>query len=122
MKIRIQGNSVRYRLSRTEVEKLAKEGYLKEQTSFGPTSFTYIVKSDPEVASLSASYLNGSITLSVPATFAVDWADNNVVGFDNQMPLNEFDSLYLLIEKDFKCLDNVSEDQSDNYENPNKTC
>ena len=26
--------------------------------------------------------------------------------------------LYILIEKDFKCLDNTIEDQSDNYPNP----
>jgi len=27
-----------------------------------------------------------------------------------------------LVEKDFICLDETTEDQSDNYENPNKTC
>ena len=28
------------------------------------------------------------------------------------------DPLYLLVEKDFTCLDQVEEDQSDNYPNP----
>jgi hypothetical protein len=36
------------------------------------------------------------------------------------MPFFEDNSLYLLVEKDFVCLDETSEDQSDNYENPNK--
>jgi len=27
-----------------------------------------------------------------------------------------------LLEKDFVCLDHTTEDQSDNYENPNTTC
>ena len=30
--------------------------------------------------------------------------------------------LFLLIEKDFVCLDHTFEDQSDNYPNPNKLC
>jgi len=30
--------------------------------------------------------------------------------------------LHLLLEKDFVCLDNTAEDQSDNYPNPNKAC
>ncbi len=35
------------------------------------------------------------------------------VGFENEQG-----KLFLLVEKDFTCLDNVSEDQSDNYPNP----
>jgi hypothetical protein len=30
--------------------------------------------------------------------------------------------LFLLVEKDFVCLDNTVEDQSDNYPNPNAVC
>ena len=58
----------------------------------------------------------------VPESFLKDWADNNVTGTDAHMPIDQQKTLYLLLEKDFKCLDNVAEDQSDNYENPNKTC
>jgi len=38
------------------------------------------------------------------------------------MKINDDQSLYLLIEKDFKCLDETTEDQSDNFENPNIAC
>ena len=34
------------------------------------------------------------------------------------MNISENKKLYLILEKDYKCLDTVSEDQSDNYENP----
>jgi len=43
-----------------------------------------------------------------------------VVGFNAKMPVAENGSLYLLLEKDFVCLDETTEDQNDNYENPNK--
>ncbi|SKB93939.1 DUF7009 family protein [Dyadobacter psychrophilus] len=122
MKIRIQRNSVRFRLSRTDIEKLTFEGYLEEVTSFGDASFIYAVKKSNDVSELSAEYLNGKILLRIPEHLTTGWADNNVVGYDGEMSFGNNESLKLLIEKDFKCLDNVTEDQSDNYENPAKTC
>jgi hypothetical protein len=47
-------------------------------------------------------------------TFMVkEWEDTDKVGFEETAG-----TIYLLVEKDFKCLDNVAEDQSDNYPNP----
>ncbi len=41
MKLRIKANSLRIRLTKTEVNRIASEdGYLEEQTSFGNTHFT----------------------------------------------------------------------------------
>ncbi len=57
----------------------------------------------------------------VPAELLKNWPDNNVVGFNTKMAVAEYTTLYLLLEKDFVCLDETAEDQSDNYENPNKT-
>jgi len=122
MKIRIQGNSIRIRLSKTEVNILAKEGLLEEKTSFGKSSFIYCLKSQSDHLTLSATYAQDRITMYVPEKFLSDWPTNNVVGFDSDMPVSETETLYLLLEKDFKCLDNVSEDQSDNFENPKQTC
>lgn len=122
MKIRIQRNSVRFRLSKTDVEQLGTVGYVKEATAFGTSNFYYAVKQDPASETLSAEFANGMITVFVPTAFTKDWATNNVVGIDANVPVDEQESLYLLVEKDFKCLDNVAEDQSDNYENPSKTC
>ena len=39
--------------------------------------------------------------------------DTDRIGFENR-----YEELHLLVEKDFTCLDNVGEDQSDNYPNP----
>lgn len=122
MKIRIQGNSVRFRLSRTEVETLCSIGQIEDATSFDMTRFGYAVKADANLEQMKASYSDHQITLLVPESLLKNWPDNQVVGFDANMPVDEEKSLYLLLEKDFKCLDNTSEDQSDNYENPLKSC
>ena len=121
MKLRIKGNSLRIRLTKTEVSTLANTGYLEEQTCFADSTFLYALEVE-DITELSASYVNNKMTILVPATFVKDWPGNEVVGLQSNMPLPGEGSLFLLLEKDFICIDETTEDQSDNYENPNKTC
>jgi hypothetical protein len=122
MKIRIKGNSIRFRLSKSEVARLENTGYLEEQTSFGENKFSYALQRMNGANQLSAKFDGGQITVYVPERLVQNWSVNGIVGFDASMPLTATDSLYILIEKDFVCLDETAEDQNDNYENPNKTC
>ncbi|MDB5158338.1 MAG: hypothetical protein JWR50_3045 [Mucilaginibacter sp.] len=112
MKIRIKGNSLRYRLTKRDVEQFTKDGYLEEITNFGSQQLIYALQKS-DTGSLAASFTDNKITLAMPAAMAAEWEQTERVGFDG----NDND-LHLLIEKDFKCLDNVAEDQSDNYPNP----
>lgn len=117
MKIRIKGNSVRFRLSKSEVATFEAEGYIEEQTQFGNATLTYALKAT-DAAEMSADLKENTITLCLPKTQADQWTGTNKVGFDANMKLADGNELYLLLEKDFQCLDNSIEDQSDNYENP----
>lgn len=120
MKLRIKGNSVRLRLSKPEVSILATAGIVKEQTDFGNASFVYsLLKKDVDV--LKAEFKNNELAIHIPHAFVNDWPGNNIVGIDNKLADGSFPSLYILVEKDFKCIDNTAEDQRDNYDNP-KTC
>jgi hypothetical protein len=121
MKLRIKGNSLRIRLTKTEVSKLSTTGYLEEQTQFPQGGFIYALQRTDD-ATLSATFERNKMTMFVPATFTKEWSANNIIGLNTNMPLPGNQSLYLLLEKDFVCLDHSDEDQSDNYENPNKTC
>ena len=112
MKIRIKGNSLRYRLTKTDVEQFNRDGYIEETTAFGAQLFKYALQRS-NAETLSASFDNNTITMYMPATMANQWTGTDRVGYESNI-----NSLYLLIEKDFKCLDNVAEDQSDNYPNP----
>lgn len=122
MKIRISANSIRIRLSKSEVEKLTTKGVLEDRTSFGTTYFRYAVERKAGIKTLSANYHQDKITLWVPETLVAGWQENTVVGFDARQAVGETETLYLLLEKDFKCLDQTLEDQSDNFENPKKIC
>ena len=122
MKLRIKGNSLRIRLTKSEVNKLGDTGYLEEKTTFLNNQLVYALQKSDDTTELSATFENNTITILVPARFVKEWSGNNVVGLETKMPVSNNDSLFLLIEKDFVCLDETTEDQSDNYVNPNKSC
>jgi hypothetical protein len=122
MKLRIKGSSLRIRLTRSEVDRLAEMGYLEEQTLFAGNKFVYALQSVDNGHELSATLDINKITMFVPGELIKDWPENNVVGFSSDLPVSENDTLYLLLEKDFVCIDETMEDQADNYINPNKNC
>jgi hypothetical protein len=112
MKIRIKGNSLRYRLTKSDVNLFSERGYLEEHTSFAGEMLTYALQKDTG-NQLFARFKENKITLSIPVSMSDEWILTDRVGFGG-----DDNGLSLLIEKDFKCLDNVAEDQSDNYPNP----
>nr|WP_067053824.1 hypothetical protein [Mucilaginibacter sp. L294] len=112
MKIRIKNNGLRYRLTRSEVAAFAHDGIFKEKVQIGDDSLIYILQRTAEVQ-LSASFKNNIITMLVPESVADEWTNTDQVGFKAKQ-----DDTELLVEKDFTCLDDVDEDQSDNYPNP----
>lgn len=124
MKIRIKGNSIRIRLSRTEVDLLGSEGYLEERTEFGTdTALIYALQRKDGIPALSASFTTNKITMSVPSDMVAEWTTTEKVGYSHNMETGNGKQLFLLLEKDFKCIDSsVDEDQSDNYDNPLHTC
>ena len=122
MKLRIKGNSLRIRLTKTEVGKLADTGYVEEQTLFAGNKLVYALLSVDSGNELSATLDANKITMFVPHELIKDWPQNNVVGFNASMTVSENETLYLLLEKDFVCIEETMEDQSDHYGNPNKTC
>lgn len=122
MKIRIKGNSIRYRLTKTEVDNFGANGILQDKTEFGNNEFIYSLESSSSINNLAATLDGNKITLLVPEEIKNEWVNTNVVGFNNKMQIGNGKELFLLLEKDFVCLDNTFEDQSDNYPNPNAVC
>lgn len=117
MKIRINGNSIRFRLTRSEVEALCSLGEYREETRMKTNTFTYAVKKSQE-AGMRAVYSDGGITLWVNEKIVEGWDKNEIVGFEEVERTGNQSSLHMLLEKDFVCLDQRVEDQSDHYPNP----
>ncbi len=118
MKIRIKGDSIRYRLTKTEVETFCEKGVYSETTHFGTSEFNYVLQAKEGINAMTADFADNTITLFLPKDACSSWATSDKVGYQNTMPLGNGKVLSLLLEKDFACLDNTMEDQSDNYPNP----
>ena len=116
MKLRVKGNSIRYRLSKSDVSRFLENGQISEEVNFGNSSLFYeltITHNDQ----LYATFTNQTITVFMPLQMASGWDKTEQVGFSGS-----FNNLNILIEKDFQCIDNNLEYQSDNYPNPLLNC
>ncbi len=118
MKIRIRNNSVRFRLTKSEVSKLSSTGSIQSVTDLSNKSFIYAVNSKNDIEEMSVALEANGIILNIPDKFLADWAINDKMGFYGEQLNKSGSTTKLVLEKDFVCLDATAEDQSDNYENP----
>jgi hypothetical protein len=101
MKLSIHGNSVRLRLSRTDVQLFGRNGHIHDEVQFAPGSrLLYALESTTLVEEVEARYDDGTILVLVPVKVAQEWIGSDRVGISFAGPVG----LSLLIEKDFRCL------------------
>ena len=113
MKIRIQGDSVRFRLSQTEVTELVHQGETLSKCQFPMGELIYgLITSEDK--SMTCLFESGKITAKIPRSLLHMWDTDNLVGFDAQA-----DGLFILVEKDWQCLKpRANEDETNLYVNP----
>ncbi len=100
MKLRIRGSSIRLRLTKTEVLKLAEQGFVEETTDFGDGNcFVYAISGSDNVETINAAFGDNRLEVFIPKSVAETWANNEEVGISANQGV-----LKLLIEKDFNCL------------------
>ncbi|GAA4172019.1 DUF7009 family protein [Sphingobacterium ginsenosidimutans] len=116
MKIRIKDNSVRLRLTMSEIDKLGNTGEVASRTEFINQPFVYrILQTDTD--GLIASFVENEIVIGLSANMVRELVATERIGFEGQSG-----PVKILVEKDFACIDNTVEDQSDNFPNPNLKC
>jgi|ERR1700733_1132579 hypothetical protein len=122
MKLRIKGNSLRLRISRSEVANLLKGDRLEETIHFAPQAnakFTYAVEQTASMSALSIRYAENNVTVLIPADQANAWCVSEQIGIAESLSTGSFGVLEVLIEKDFACLDRSDEENEDTFPNPN---
>ncbi len=121
MKLRIRGDTLRLRLKRREVDRIAAGTSIVEKTHF-PDSVLTIRLDLSESNDISASFDNGSLLVSLPKSKVLDWAGSDQVSLYAEQKLARTGSLSLLIEKDFSCLEpghhRDCEDDEDTFPHP----
>lgn len=126
MKLRIKDNSIRFRLTKTEVNNLAALKLIKASTCFGEGplfKLTYCLSIDPKASYIEASFDNRAILVKIPEPLAKVWTSTDQVALQHSQKIDDQNTLKILIEKDFFCLkprQNEIEDESDMFQNPSK--
>jgi hypothetical protein len=118
MKLRIYGNSLRLRLSRTDMQVFARNGSIQDAVQFAFDSpLSYALESTSSVEEVRARYKDRTIRVLIPTKVARQWMNSDQVGISFAEPGGPS----LLIEKDFRCLHREpgqAYDDADAFPNP----
>lgn len=105
----MKNNSIRLRLTQTELARFAETGTIEETIEFGGAAkqnFVYALQTANGAKEIRATFENNRITVFVPQTQADEWTTTARVGIENVQSIGDgAKTLRLLIEKDFACLE-----------------
>ncbi|TGE16119.1 DUF7009 family protein [Hymenobacter elongatus] len=105
MKLRLEDNSLRLRLSEAEVRHFAATGRVAVGMALGPTqqeSLTYALeRADSE--EFRVTYGTGTLTVKVPAALADTWTSTTQNGLSATLMVAKNQPLRILVEKDLDC-------------------
>jgi len=122
MKLRIRGDSLRFRLTQSEASQLARRTKVSESVHFSSSPndvFTYSLEASDLVSEISALIRSGEILVRLPESLVQPWFSTDQVGIEHDQPIGSGRTLRILIEKDFQCLEaRPEEDQADNFPHP----
>lgn len=126
MKLRIRGNSVRIRLDTRDLVKLVTQGHTGDELRFGSRAdqnLSYSVRigtaphNQPQM-----EYVAGRLTVTISRQDAEEWSLTDRVGFNHQQHTSDGETVRLLLEKDFACIDRApGEEPDDAFAFPNPT-
>ena len=113
MKLRIEDDTLRLRLSRAEVQEFASTGSVAATVHFGvgpDQQLSYSLQrgsepaeSLPNTEPVQVHYALGALTVRVPFALAKTWVETDEIGFSHDLPLPEDQHLRILVEKDLDC-------------------
>jgi hypothetical protein len=109
MKLRLEEDSLRLRLSEAEVQQFAQTGRVAYTIVFGPApdqTLHYALEKLPATDATTAvqvRYAAGALAVEVPATLAQEWTSTEKNGFSAQIVVAEGRELRILVEKDLDC-------------------
>ena len=119
MKLRIKGNSMRLRVSPSEMKRLLSAGRIEEVIHFGPAPdarLTYALEQAPSEDEMTVRYRPQEVTVILSAEHARAWAEGDEVGIYGSFNVGN-GQLELVVEKDFACLDK-KDGNEDTFPNP----
>ena len=122
MKLRIKGNTLRLRLRRSEIDRLAHSGVVSDEIRFGVDTgqaLKFSVASSDGVDGVTTQFSDNQILILIPESDAIDWTTTDRVGIEATQDVGGNTVLSILIEKDFECLTRPDDpENADSFPNP----
>ena len=116
MKLRIRENTIRLRLTQTEVAELVRNGRVEnciQLVKEAVRGLVFRLQLSPFRLAPGVEFDGRQITVSLPEAEARSWARENKVGIYGEEPWG----LKVSVEKDFQCLDHrPNENDSDAFD------
>jgi len=113
MKLRIEDDTLRLRLSPGELDEFAHQGHVEGVVHFGlgpKQRLTYALERGsepaqtlPEAEPVQVHYEPGALTVLVPFALAKTWLETDQNGFSHVLQLSGNQYLRILVEKDLNC-------------------
>ena len=113
MKLRLEKNTIRFRVRKSDLELLNQQGFVQESVQFPNTVFMYQLRVSGEGEPV-AEFSGNSITANIPVGMATAWMNTEEVGIYHVQHINN-QTLEITIEKDFPCKDRPEEDRTDTF-------
>jgi len=120
MKLRIHGNSIRLRLTRSEVARFTAEGKIEAALKFGPEAsqrLIYSLEAVPGITLMSAYGSAEHLRICVPCAVAQEWAGTERIAMAAKQSVDSQAELDILVEKEFRRL-HGAKFNPDLYPNP----
>jgi len=115
VKLRIEGNSLRLRVTQKEVAQLRHGGCVESFVELAPAGpLFYRLESSLDVTAVTASFDGHVVRVAVPAAAMTEWAESDQIGIEGRPQTG----VQVLIEKDFQCLHRRREQDADAYPHP----
>lgn len=111
MKLRINDNSIRLRLSQKEVARFANDGELESFLDFAGGRFAYRISADAAALTPRADLHNNVIDIIVPEEAVSEWAKSD------ELTIEGGDTVKISVEKDLACRHRTESDD-DAFPNP----
>lgn len=116
MKLRIQDNQIRFRLSVSELESLSSGEFVSMKTPFCNSFLKTCLMtgtSQPFVR-----HVDNGIFISFPYHYYLDLKESESEGFDFEFVFTNEEKLKVSVEKDFKCIGRPEKDNKGLFPNP----
>jgi hypothetical protein len=121
LKLRIKGNSLRLRVSRSELARFLAGEEIAETIRFAAAQeakLTYALARGTQASAAIVRYRPQEVTVLLSEEQAQSWSQENEVGVYTLVDIAPEGLLELIVEKDFACLDRSDENNKDTFANP----